>query len=104
LTAQPFPGQAFLGWSGDASGTQNPLTVAVTTNLTITATFTHRLGLAISGGIATIGGPHAFNSRLLTTGAVRPLTRGTTKHPATSPLDRKPRILRHDHAGVGSHS
>ena len=47
LTAQPFPGQAFLGWTGDASGTQNPRTVAVTTNLTITATFTHRLGLAI---------------------------------------------------------
>ena len=47
LMAQPFPGQAFLGWSGDASGTQNPLTVTVTTNQTITATFTHRLGLAI---------------------------------------------------------
>jgi NOL1/NOP2/fmu family ribosome biogenesis protein len=47
LTAWPFPGQAFLGWSGDASGTQNPLTVTVTTNRTITATFTHRLGLAI---------------------------------------------------------
>ena len=47
LTAQPFPGQDFLGWSGDASGTQNPLTVTVTTNQTITATFTHRLGLAI---------------------------------------------------------
>jgi hypothetical protein len=48
LTAQPFPAQDFLGWSGDASGTQNPLTVTVTTNQTITATFTHRLALAIS--------------------------------------------------------
>ncbi len=47
LTAQPFPGQAFLGWTGDASGTQNPLTVTLTTNKTITATFTHRLGLTI---------------------------------------------------------
>jgi NOL1/NOP2/fmu family ribosome biogenesis protein len=47
LMAQPFPGQDFLGWAGDASGTQNPLTVTVTTNQTITATFTHRLGLAI---------------------------------------------------------
>ena len=47
LTAQPFPGHVFLGWAGDASGTQNPLTVTVTTNQTITATFTHRLGLAI---------------------------------------------------------
>jgi len=47
LTAQPFPGQGFLGWAGDASGTQNPLTVTVTTNQTITATFTHQLGLTI---------------------------------------------------------
>jgi uncharacterized repeat protein (TIGR02543 family) len=47
LLAQPFPGQAFLGWTGDASGTQNPLTVTVTTNRTITATFTHRLSLGI---------------------------------------------------------
>jgi uncharacterized repeat protein (TIGR02543 family) len=47
LTAQPIPGQDFLGWSGDASGTQNPLTVTLDTNQTITATFTHRLALAI---------------------------------------------------------
>jgi hypothetical protein len=47
LTAQPFPGQAFLGWSGDASGTQNPLLVTLTTSQTITATFTRRLALAI---------------------------------------------------------
>jgi uncharacterized repeat protein (TIGR02543 family) len=47
LLAQPFPGQAFLGWAGDASGTQNPLTVTVPTNRTITATFTRRLSLAI---------------------------------------------------------
>jgi NOL1/NOP2/fmu family ribosome biogenesis protein len=47
LTAQPLPGQAFLGWSGDASGSQNPLTVTLDTNQTITATFTHRLALAI---------------------------------------------------------
>jgi len=47
LTAQPFPGQAFLGWAGDASGNQNPLVVTVTTNQTITANFTRRLGLAI---------------------------------------------------------
>jgi hypothetical protein len=47
LLAQPFPGQAFLGWSGDASGSQNPLTATVATNRTITATFTYRLALAI---------------------------------------------------------
>jgi hypothetical protein len=46
LTAQPFPGQDFLGWAGDASGTQNPLAVTAT-NQTITALFSRRLALAI---------------------------------------------------------
>ena len=47
LTALPFPGQAFLGWAGNTSGTQNPLTVTITTNQSVTAIFTRRLALAI---------------------------------------------------------
>jgi len=39
LTAIPEPGWKFTGWSGDVSGTQNPLTVTVQDNLSITAEF-----------------------------------------------------------------
>ncbi len=40
LTATADPGWAFGGWSGDASGFTNPLTVSMTSNKSITATFT----------------------------------------------------------------
>ncbi len=39
LTATPTTGWHFVGWSGDASGTTNPLTVSMTANKNITATF-----------------------------------------------------------------
>ncbi|MCX6875140.1 MAG: InlB B-repeat-containing protein [Verrucomicrobia bacterium] len=47
LTAQPDVGQEFVGWSGDAAGSINPLTVAMTQNKAITAVFTKRPGLRI---------------------------------------------------------
>jgi uncharacterized repeat protein (TIGR02543 family) len=37
LTAQPLPGWEFVGWSGDAMGADNPLTVVMTANKTIAA-------------------------------------------------------------------
>ncbi len=40
LTATPDAGWSFAGWSGDASGTANPLTVLMDADKTITATFT----------------------------------------------------------------
>jgi hypothetical protein len=40
-------GQTFLGWSGDASGTQNPLTVTLNSSKVITAQFTKRPTLAV---------------------------------------------------------
>jgi uncharacterized repeat protein (TIGR02543 family) len=40
LTAKPASGFLFTGWSGDASGTTNPLTVPMSANKTITANFT----------------------------------------------------------------
>ncbi|WP_342298153.1 InlB B-repeat-containing protein [Hymenobacter segetis] len=58
LTAAPAAGFAFTGWSGDASGTTNPLSVTMNGNKNITATFT-----ATSGGSYTfyrainLGGP-----------------------------------------------
>ncbi|TGE14053.1 InlB B-repeat-containing protein [Hymenobacter elongatus] len=39
LTATPGSGQQFVGWSGDATGSANPLAVAMTAAKTITATF-----------------------------------------------------------------
>ena len=39
LTATANTGYAFTGWSGDATGTDNPLSVTMTANKTITANF-----------------------------------------------------------------
>ena len=41
-TAIPDDGQEFLGWSGDATGTQNPLVITLDKSKTITAQFTKR--------------------------------------------------------------
>ncbi|MCX7716449.1 MAG: InlB B-repeat-containing protein, partial [Endomicrobia bacterium] len=39
LTVTPNSGYQFSNWSGDATGTQNPMTVTLNSNLTITANF-----------------------------------------------------------------
>jgi uncharacterized repeat protein (TIGR02543 family) len=39
LTATPSPGYIFTGWAGDATGTENPLSVLMDADKTITATF-----------------------------------------------------------------
>ncbi|MCX6875625.1 MAG: hypothetical protein NTW21_17730 [Verrucomicrobia bacterium] len=39
LTATPDPGYVFTGWSGDATGTANPLSVLMDADKTITASF-----------------------------------------------------------------
>jgi len=52
LTATPTSGQQFTGWSGDASGTTNPLTVTMDANKSITATFApiqYSLGINTNG-------------------------------------------------------
>ncbi|MBK7999302.1 MAG: hypothetical protein IPK15_11470 [Verrucomicrobia bacterium] len=49
LTAVPDEGQEFLGWTGDATGTTNPLTVVMTESRTITAVFSRRPRLSILG-------------------------------------------------------
>lgn len=43
LTATPNSGFAFTSWSGDASGTNNPLTVVMDADKTITASFVNTL-------------------------------------------------------------
>jgi len=50
VTATPSTGFEFTGWSGDASGTDNPLTVTMTGNKTITATFS-RIQYTLNVGV-----------------------------------------------------
>lgn len=40
LTAMPDVGYEFAGWSGDLTGNENPVTITITKNMTITAHFT----------------------------------------------------------------
>jgi hypothetical protein len=49
LQATADRGQEFLGWSGAASGSQNPLTVTMNSNKVITASFTKRPWLSGEG-------------------------------------------------------
>jgi uncharacterized repeat protein (TIGR02543 family) len=49
LTATPATNQIFLGWSGDATGTQNPLLISMTQTKSITASFTHGPKLTLNG-------------------------------------------------------
>jgi uncharacterized repeat protein (TIGR02543 family) len=49
LTAIADPGWGFVGWSGDLSGSDNPETITITGNTTITATFTtHQIFLPLT--------------------------------------------------------
>ena len=40
MTAIPVAGWSFSGWSGDLTGSVNPVTVTINGNKTVTATFT----------------------------------------------------------------
>ncbi|MDB6131952.1 MAG: Integrin alpha beta-propellor repeat protein, partial [Verrucomicrobiales bacterium] len=56
LTATPDAGYAFTGWTGDAGGTANPLTVLINSDRTIGAAFTRQYTLTtgtVSGGTIT---------------------------------------------------
>ena len=43
ITASPTTYYRFVNWTGDASGTNNPLTIALTTNLSVQAVFSEIL-------------------------------------------------------------
>lgn len=49
VTAQPGTDHAFVGWSGDASGTDNPLTMTVDRDLAITARFVNEGEMLVNG-------------------------------------------------------
>ena len=68
LTATPDPGFAFEGWSGDLSGSQNPATLTLDGDNSVTATFvgpeftltvtvegSGKVRLQPSGGVYTAG-------------------------------------------------
>ncbi|TGE24819.1 PKD domain-containing protein [Hymenobacter aquaticus] len=77
LTATPAAGQQFSGWSGDASGTTNPLSVTMSANKSITATFT-----AIPAG-QSVTSYTLVNADTDTD--IQPLTAGATLNLATLP-------------------
>ena len=65
LTATPDSGQTFLGWSGDASGTTNPLLITMNQSKVITAGFTRRPILTPK---SLLDGPTADGFRFTLTG------------------------------------
>jgi uncharacterized repeat protein (TIGR02543 family) len=53
LTATPDPGYRFTGWTGDASGTTNPLTISMDADKTVGATFEKDLSDSDNDGLTT---------------------------------------------------
>jgi uncharacterized repeat protein (TIGR02543 family) len=51
ITAVPNPGYRFTGWTGDASGTDNPLTITMDADKTVGATFEKDLSDSDSDGL-----------------------------------------------------
>jgi uncharacterized repeat protein (TIGR02543 family) len=43
LTAQPKPGYLFAGWSGDVTGTENPITLTVSGNVSVQPLFSQSM-------------------------------------------------------------
>jgi lysyl endopeptidase len=56
LTATPASGWQFNNWSGDLSGTQNPATITMNSNKTVTANFSETGGCTETVGYTTVFG------------------------------------------------
>jgi len=63
VTATPDSGQSFVGWSGDASGSQNPLSLLVDQSKLIYANFTHKPVLSVRASFEGLK-PEGFESTL----------------------------------------
>ena len=57
LTASPGSGETFIGWSGDLTGTDNPATVFISDDLSITASFS-----GSAAGEVIISGIQSYNN------------------------------------------
>jgi len=55
LTATPIEGYEFQGWSGDLTGTENPINITITKNMNITAHFTLKQ-YVINASVSGVGG------------------------------------------------
>jgi hypothetical protein len=60
LTANPDPGQSFLGWGGDASGSQTPLIVTLNQSKIITASFSSVPSLRVNKQLGEGATPDGF--------------------------------------------
>lgn len=60
LTAVPNAGYSFTGWSVDATGSTNPLTISMTSNKNITASFAALPAVGIGPGVINLGGAGDF--------------------------------------------
>ena len=56
LTATPPPGSTFVSWTGDTSGTQNPLTLTMNANKNVIANFTLPIPQAADTSLTFTGG------------------------------------------------
>lgn len=61
LTATPNTGYVFTSWSGDATGSTNPLTVIMTSDKTITANFTAIVQAPVGPGRVNLGSAGNFS-------------------------------------------
>jgi len=62
ITATPNPGYRFTGWTGDASGTVNPLTITMNANKTVGATFEKDLSDSDNDGLTAFDELVAYNT------------------------------------------
>ncbi|TGE25107.1 hypothetical protein E5K00_07880 [Hymenobacter aquaticus] len=80
LTATPAYGQVFMGWSGDATGTTNPLTLVMNSNKTVTAQFASMSGGPVGLGFLLVNADTDQDLQPLASGAVLDLATLPTQH------------------------
>ena len=84
---------SFAGWSGDASGTNNPLTITMITNLSITANFTSPVpDIIIDNPAATLSGSWTTSTTASDKYGPDYLTAGTSANSTTATATWRPNI------------